>query len=163
MLTDGIELTEGTDIANCSIRVDASFPSNANVSELFYKTSDALYLNDGSNWMAFMRFDESRNFTMGYTTNVETLGSNTITPDITSESIKSRAVDGNVTINFPTGGTGIIYMVLTADGSGPYTVTLGANIARVGEIPDLLASTSYLVTLLREDATSAIIKFQKIG
>ena len=163
MLIDGIEINEGSVITNMSVDTGGSFPSNANAGEMFYITGDGLYVNDGTSWNAVLITDLSRNLSVGYTTDIETLASNTITPDMTLESIKSRAVDGNVTINFPTGGNGVTHILLKSDASGPYTVTLDSNVKAIGTIPDLSASTNYIATLVRETATSAMIQIQEIS
>ncbi|MBT6049382.1 MAG: hypothetical protein HOG49_21510 [Candidatus Scalindua sp.] len=107
--------------------------------------------------------DTTKNLTVGHTTDVEILGSNTITPDMATESLKKRAVNGNVTINFPTNGNSVCHIRLEADSGGAYTVTLGANVNPVGTIPDLSASTDYLAVISRFDATTADIQIQEIG
>lgn len=99
------------------------------------------------------------NLSVGYTTDVEVLGSDIITPDMTTASIKTRTTVGNVTINFPTGGNGICHILFTIDGTDR-TVTLGTNLKSVGGLPTLTASTKWVATIIRDSATHAVIQFQ---
>jgi len=98
----------------------------------------------------------------GYTTDVEVLSSDTIAPDLSLEAIKTRTVAGNITINFPTGGNGICHIIATIDGT-TRTVTLGANVKSVGTIADLTASTTQLITIIRNSATHAIVQIQEVS
>jgi hypothetical protein len=109
--------------------------------------------------------DTSDNLVVGYTTDVEALGSVTsITPDLTAEWLKSATITGNLTINEPTdGSTGGCIMLLTADGSGPYTVTLGAGVSAVGTTPDLAASTSYECRVVKHSDTLTTAEIVEIG
>lgn len=102
-------------------------------------------------------------FEVGYTTDAELLTSNTITPDFQKENLKQRAVTGNVTINAPTTGNGLCHIKLAADGSGPYTVTLGTNVTALGIIPDLEASTTYIATVIRWEATKVYVQIIEAG
>jgi len=106
--------------------------------------------------------DETSNLTVGYTTNVEVLTSDVITPDMSLESIKSRAVAGNITINFPTGGNGVCHIVATID-STTRTVTLGANVHFVGTISNLTGNSTQLITIIRDSATHAIVQIQEVS
>lgn len=105
----------------------------------------------------------SGTITVGHVTDTETLSSNVITPDLTLEAIKTRAVDGNVSIALPTGGNGVCHIILTADASGPYTVTLGSGVKAVGTIPNLSASTTYIATVVRHTASLAAVQIQEIS
>lgn len=107
--------------------------------------------------------DITTNLSVGVTTDTETLGSDTITPNMALECIKTRAVAGNVTINFPTNGRGVCHIILTADGSGPYTVTLGTGVKAVGTIPDLAASTTYIATVVCHTGSLACVQVQEIA
>lgn len=99
---------------------------------------------------------------VGYTTDTETLSSDTITPDMTLECIKTRAVAGNVTINLPTGGNGVCHIILTVDGT-PRTVTLGSGVKAIGTIPTLAASTTYIATVIRHTGALAAVQIQEIA
>ncbi len=106
----------------------------------------------------------SGNLTVGFTTDIETLASNTITPDLTAEWLKVRAVTGNVTINEPADGSyGGCVILLSADASGPYTVTLGAGVSAVGTIPDLAASTEYQCLVIKHSDTLTTVEITGIG
>lgn len=146
--------------------------------ELLYTTDEKkIYIGDGSTTggvginadsldgvdsSLFIQQSVSSNLTTGYTTDVEVLSSDTIAPDMTLESIKTRAVVGNITINFPTGGNGICHIIATIDATNR-TITLGANVKSVGTIPDLTAGLVYLITVIRDSATHAIIQVQEVS
>lgn len=101
--------------------------------------------------------------TVGYTTSRETLGSNTITPDIQTPWIKTRTVTGNVTINEAADSEfGGCVILLDIDGSGPYTVTLGAGCNTIGTIPDLVASTKYQATIVKLDNAITTVEIAEI-
>lgn len=58
MLADGLVLTEGTAIKNCTIDSGPSFPAQGNLAELFYKTDNVdlqgpigVYVHNGTNWV----------------------------------------------------------------------------------------------------------------
>jgi hypothetical protein len=110
-----------------------------------------------------LRADTTDNLSVGYTCDLETLGSDTITADFQTEGLKSRAVVGNVTLNVPTTGNGIAHIKLAADASGPYTVTLGSGVTAVGTIPDLAASTTYIATIMRFATSDAYVQIQEAG
>lgn len=106
-----------------------------------------------------LKADTTDNFTVGYTTDIETLASNTITPNFQTENLKTRAVTGNVTINAPTTGNGVAHIKLAADASGPYTVTLGTGVSALGtDIPDLQASTTYILSIIRFGTSDAYVE-----
>jgi hypothetical protein len=108
--------------------------------------------------------DLTDNLSVGFTTDTETLASDTITPDMSLESIKTRAVAGNVTINFPTNGKGVCHIILTADGSGPYTVTLGTGVKTVGTpVTSLAASTTYIATIVVHTGSLAVIQILEVA
>ena len=51
----GLTLPEGTEITNLTAPIGTSFPGNANVGEMFYRTDeDILYVYDG-NWRAMTK------------------------------------------------------------------------------------------------------------
>lgn len=54
MLVDGIQLIEGSDIANLTVASGTSFPASPATGELFYKTTATagLYVYDGSGWVS---------------------------------------------------------------------------------------------------------------
>ena len=108
-----------------------------------------------------LRNDTTDNLSVGFTTDVEVLASNTITPDMALEAIKTRAVDGTVTFNIPSNGQGVCYIYLDIDGSGPYTVTLGSSgVKSIGTIPSLAASTTYLCVVTRRSASLATVQIE---
>ncbi len=110
-----------------------------------------------------LKSDTSLNLSVGYTTDVEILGGNQITPNLTTEWLKSRTVTGNVTINeVVDGNEGGCVILLTADGSGPYTVTLGTGVSAVGIIPDLAASTSYECRVIKHSASLTTVAITEI-
>ena len=92
-----------------------------------------------------LRADSSDNLEVGFTTDVETLSSAaSIAPDLTGPYMKLMVVNQNITINEPADGVyGDCVIALNIDSGGPYTVTLGAGVAAVGVIPDLVASSWY--------------------
>lgn len=51
MKKHGINLIEGSHIANATVATGTTFPNNPNESELFYKTNEGLYVHNGSNWL----------------------------------------------------------------------------------------------------------------
>lgn len=52
MLTDGINLTEGSNIVNAVVVAGTSFPSSPDVGELFFRSDEpALHVYDGSTWV----------------------------------------------------------------------------------------------------------------
>lgn len=106
-------------------------------------------------------FDTTDNLTVGYTTDVETLGSNTITPDFQSENLKTRAVDGTVTINAPTTGNGVCFIKLDVDSSGPYTVI--SSLTPLGTWPVLDASTVYIAIVIRFGVGDAYLQITEAG
>lgn len=99
---------------------------------------------------------------VGYTTNVETLSSDTIAPDLAEKIIKIRAVAGNVIINFPSGGNGICHIILTIDGTDR-TISLGTNVYSIGSLPTLNASGKYLVTVIRDTGSHSIVQINEIS
>jgi len=117
---------------------------------------------DGGNSSQFVQQALSSNLTVGYTTDVEVLNNDTIAPDMQTESLKTRATAGNVTINFPLNGNGICHIIFTTDGTDR-AVTLGANVKFVtGTISTLTAGTVYLMTVIRDTATHAIVSISAV-
>ena len=105
----------------------------------------------------------TKNLTVGITTDVEVLGSNTIASDMALEALKSRVVSGNITVSFPTNGNAICHTLLDVDGTGGYTITLAANVHSVGTVPTTLtASVDYIMTVIRYTATNAIVSFAEV-
>jgi len=109
-----------------------------------------------------LKVDKSSTLTTGFTTDVEVLASDNITPDMSLETIKSRAVTGNITINFPTGGNGVCHIIASIDGTNR-TITLGANVKSVGTISDLTANTKQLISIIRDSASHAIVQVQEVS
>mgnify|MGYP003635065050 CR=1 FL=1 len=103
--------------------------------------------------------DTTDNLSVGITTDVEVLASDTITPDLALESLKTRSVVGNVTINVPSNGNGKCAIRLDIDGTDR-TVTLGANVLAVGTIPTLTASATFIAVVTRFSATSATVQIK---
>lgn len=117
---------------------------------------------DGGNSSQFVQQALSSNLTVGYTTDVEVLATDTIAPDMQTESLKTRTTAGNVTINFPLNGNGICHIIFTTDGTDR-AVTLGANVKFVtGTITTLTAGTVYLMTVIRDTATHAIVSISAV-
>lgn len=110
-----------------------------------------------------LKADTTDNLTVGMTTDTETLASDTITADFQAENLKTRAVAGNVTLNAPTTGNGVAHIKLAADGSGPYTVTLGSGVTALGTLPDLAASTTYIATIIRFGTSDAYVQISEAG
>ena len=104
--------------------------------------------------------DTTDNLSVGITTDVEVLASDTITPDLALESLKTRSVVGNVTINVPSNGNGKCAIRLDIDGTNR-TVTLGTNVLAVGTIPTLTASATFLAVVTRFSATSATVQIKE--
>jgi len=136
---------------------------------LYFNTaSNVLKIYNGGSWQqastgVYLDADTTDNLTVGFTTDVETLASNTITADFQTEGLKSRAVTGNVTLNVPTTGNGVAHIKLAADSSGPYTVTLGSGVTALGDIPDLAASTTYIATIIRFGTSDAYVEIVEAG
>lgn len=107
------------------------------------------------------RLATTGNLSVGFTTDTETLASDTIAPDMTAECVKTRAMAGNLTINMPTGGNGICHIILTV-GSTDRTVTLGTNVNSTGGVPTLTASTVWVATVIRVSATYAVVRFSQV-
>ena len=99
------------------------------------------------------------NLLAGVTTDVEVLSSDILTPDLALESLKTRSVVGNVTINVPVGGNGKCAIRLDIDGTDR-TVTLGTNVLAVGTIPTLTASATFIAVVTRFSATSATVQIK---
>ena len=164
----GLTIAEGSEITNLTVPSGTAFPANDNVGEMFYRTDeDVLYVRNNTEWEAVamgvtVSPSSTVNLTTGYTTDVEVLSSDTIAPDMTLESIKTRAVAGNITLNFPTGGNGVVHIIATIDGTDR-TITLGANVKFVtGTTTTLSASSVYLITIIRDTATHAIVSISAI-
>ena len=58
MIVDGLQILEGSNIVNATLDSGATFPANASLAELFYKTNNldgqgiaGLYVFDGSLWV----------------------------------------------------------------------------------------------------------------
>ena len=52
MLTDGLQLLEGSDIVNAVVDTGTAFPLNPNAGELFYRTDlTSLQVFDGTSWV----------------------------------------------------------------------------------------------------------------
>jgi len=109
-----------------------------------------------------LKADLTDNLIVGYTTDVEVLGSDTIAPDMATECIKTRVMAGNLTVNFPVGGNGVCHIMLDA-GVADRTITLGANVKSVGVIPTLTATKVYLMTVIRDTATHAVVQVQEVS
>lgn len=130
-------------------------------------TSNEMRVYDlgGTSWVAayvpagnYLLYDTTAQLTVGYTTDIETLSSNTITPSLALEGLKKRAVDGNVTINDVVGASeyGACQIWLDVGTGGPYTITLGAGVYSLGSLPTLEASTDYLVTFVAFGAVTFV-------
>ena len=106
----------------------------------------------------------SDELSVGFTTTIEALGSDTITPDFTSQSLKTRTTAGNITINNPSTGQGVVHIVFTIDASGPRTVTYGSEVKPiVGAPTSLTASKVYLMTLVRDTSTHTIASILEVA
>jgi hypothetical protein len=103
------------------------------------------------------------NLTVGFTTDVEVLASDTIAPDMALEAIKTRAVVGTVQINLPTNGQGVCYIVLTVDATGGYAVNLGTGVKAIGTLPTLAASTTYMAVVVRHTAALATVQIEAVA
>ena len=113
----------------------------------------------GTNVQAYdadtLKADTSDNLSVGYTTDKEVLASDTITPNLLLEQLKTRAVVGTVTLNVPSGGDGTCYVILNIDATDR-SLNMGTNVKKSATTPTtLLASQSYMATVVRESATSA--------
>jgi len=109
---------------------------------------------------AILRGDTTSNVTVGFTTDIEVLASDTITPNMALETLKTRSVTGNVTINVPTGGNGVCEILLTIDGTDR-TITAGTNVKAIGVVPLLAASAVYSLVVTRYSATNATMQIQE--
>jgi len=110
-----------------------------------------------------LKANASDNLSVGFTTDIETLVSNTITPDLTTEWLKYRAVTGTVTINEPADGAyGGCVILLNITGAGTYTVTLGAGCYPVGTIPDLLTTIKYECRVVKHTALITSVEIVEV-
>ena len=134
-----------------------------------YEPADATILKDadiGVNVQAYdadiLKADTSDNLTVGFTTDVETLTSDTITPDLTNEWLKVRSVVGNVTINAPVTGYGGCLIRLIIDASGPYTITLGSGVYPIGTLPDLESTKTYECKVVKHTGSTTTVEIVEI-
>ncbi len=100
-----------------------------------------------------VKSDVTANMSVGYTTDVEALGTvATITADLQTEWLKSATIEENLTVNESTDGEeGACLINLTIDANGPYTITLGAGVLPIPStgLEDLEASSSYEMKLVK--------------
>lgn len=50
MRIDGINLVEGSEVTNLTVKTGTDFPSLPNAGELFYKIGEGLHVHDGTTW-----------------------------------------------------------------------------------------------------------------
>ena len=111
-----------------------------------------------------LKADTTDELSVGFTTTVEALASDTITPDFTKQSLKTRTTAGNITINNPSTGQGVMHIVFTIDASGPRTVTYGTEVKPVVGAPtSLTASAVYLMTLVRDTSSHTIVSILEVA
>tara|TARA_R110000822_G_C15338773_1_gene495891 strand:- start:16650 stop:17420 length:771 start_codon:yes stop_codon:yes gene_type:complete len=135
-----------------------------------YEPIDATILKDADIGVSVQGYNvgtlfasTSDNLSVGYTTDIETLVSDTITPDLTTEWLKYREVVGTVTINEPADGAyGGCVILLNVTGAGPYTVTLGAGCYPVGTIPDLLTTIKYECRVVKHTALITSVEIVEV-
>ena len=165
------ESNASTSASNASTSASnaATSETNAAASAAAAATSEANAATSEANAAATLanalQNDTTDNLSVGYTTDIHALGSVTsITPDVTAEWLKSATITGNLTINEVTDGNeGGCIILLTADASGPYTVTLGTGVSAIGTIPDLAASTSYQCTVIKHSNDLTTVEIVEIG
>ena len=137
------------------------------LSDISAEAADATILKDADIGVTVQAYnvdtlfaDTTDNLSVGITTDVEVLASDTITPDLALESLKTRSVVGNVTINVPSNGNGKCAIRLDIDGT-ERTVTLGTNVLAIGTIPVLTASATFIAIVTRFSATSATVQIKE--
>ena len=92
--------------------------------------------------------DITGNITVGYTTDVEPDGfANPLVPDLTLEYFKFATVTSSFTLDVPTGGNGHCEYYLTADSSGPYTLTPGTDVTMIDSNVTLQPDKNYVLNI----------------
>ena len=110
-----------------------------------------------------LKADTTDQLTVGYTTTVEALTSDTIVPDFTKQSLKTRTTAGNITISNPTTGQGVMHIVFTIDGTDR-TLTYGTEVKQVVGAPTTLTTSKvYLMTLVRDTSTHTIVSILEVA
>jgi len=114
-----------------------------------------------------LKSDVTDDLTVGYTTNVEVLGSvTTITPDMQTEWLKSATITGNLTVNESADGEeGGCVINLTIDSSGPYTITVGTGVLPIPStgLVDLEASASYEMKVVKHANTQMTVEVARFA
>lgn len=100
---------------------------------------------------------------VGYTTNIETLSSDTITPSFATPSLKERTVAGNVTINAPSANGVCAIRLYNSSTTETRTITLGSGVEAIGTLPDLLPETAYIVSVMRFGSGNSYVQAVKVG
>lgn len=105
-----------------------------------------------------LKADTTDELTVGFTTTVEVLGSDTITPSFATQAIKTRTCAGNVTINAAS-SKGTCFIEFDPSGSDR-SVTAGANVTILDGFTTMTAGTKYLAFVISTDGTNTTVMFK---
>lgn len=131
MIIDGIQLVEGSTLSNATVASGASFPSNPNLGEMFYKTGAGagFQVYDGSAWAAVGGGGGSG--AAGDLTGT-TLAANVVSSSLTSlgdiTNLKTALITGSGASSFATATT----LTFTAPGTSPSGDAAGGALTLLG-------------------------------
>lgn len=100
---------------------------------------------------------------VGYTTNIETLNTDTITPSFAGPSLKDRTVAGDVTINAPSANGVCAIRLYNSSATLTRTITLGSGVVAIGTLPDIEPLSTYVVSVMRFGTGNTYIQAVKVG
>lgn len=112
----------------------------------------------------YLHKDVTRHITVGYTTDIEavsSIGSGTLTPDLTAEHLKTITVTGNFTLGVPA-NNGYCEYYVTVTGAGPWTITAATYVTFVDGINTLTSGNYYILSIRRFSATNVIAQLTHI-
>lgn len=107
--------------------VIVSFLTSAGATDAEVRTAARAAIQAEQADAAILKSDEPENLVVGYTTDIEDLGtvsSGTIILDLSTESIKKITVQGDFTLQAPASGNGYCEIKIVNSGTGPHTITL---------------------------------------
>ena len=98
---------------------------------------------------------------VGFTTTVEDLGSDTVTPNFANQYLKARTCVGNVDIEAAStiGACDILF----TPGASDRTVTAGSNVTILDGFDTMTSGTNYIASVRSFDGTTTIVEFKAVA
>lgn len=166
MLVDGINLVEGSEIANITVATGSFLPGTPNNGELFYLTTGTigLYVYDASKSMWNQITASTGNSGLFVTQNIQTANYTTILSDIgkqiyhpaSDNNARTFTIDSNASVAYPI-GTAISFINMAAANVTISITTDTMYLSGAGTTGSRTLAQYGVATALKLDATTWII------